>query len=135
MSSLSNYNTNNTRFVTLALSSLASFLKIYSILKSLIRGVLLPKLIWWLISLIPLIRSTVFKRYALLATSISLDGEIISPYSCYTRKGLVYITIIDSFGRQPSFYTECTKLNTCVLSNTRSVSLNKYTFFACSASL
>ena len=45
MSSLSNYNTNNTKSITLAPSSLALSLKIYSILKSLIRGMLLPKLI------------------------------------------------------------------------------------------
>ena len=45
----------------------------------------------------PPIRSSVFKRRALLTTSISLDGEIISPYSYYTKKGLVYIVIIKPF--------------------------------------
>ena len=39
MSSLSNYNTNNTRSVTLIPFFLALSLKIYSILKSLIRGI------------------------------------------------------------------------------------------------
>ena len=47
----------------------------------------------------PLIRSFAFKRWALLAISISLDGEIISPYSYYAKKGLVYIIIIDFFSR------------------------------------
>ena len=81
-------------------------------------------------SLIPLIRFFMSKRYALLAISISLDREIINPYSYYTKKGLVYITIIDLFSCQPSSYTECTKLNTCVLYNVRLVLFNKYIFFA-----
>ena len=37
---------------------------------------------------------SVFKRRALLTASISLNGEIISPYSYYAKKGLVYIIII-----------------------------------------
>jgi hypothetical protein len=41
----------------------------------------------------PSIRSLVFKRYTLLVISISLNREIISPYSHCTKKGLVYITI------------------------------------------
>ena len=45
MSSLNNYNISNTKSVTLASPFLALFLKIYFILKSLIRGVLLLKLI------------------------------------------------------------------------------------------
>ena len=76
----------------------------------------------------PPIRSFMFKYYTLLTISISLDGEIISPYSCYAKKGLVYITIIDSSSYQPSFYTKYTKLNTCMLYNVRLVSLNKCTF-------
>ena len=59
----------------------------------------------------------------------------MSPYSCYIKKGLVYITIINLSGRQPSFYLECTKANTCFLYNVRSVSLNKYIFLACLTSL
>ena len=50
-------------------------------------------------SLIPPIRFFTSKRHALLAESISLDGEIISPYSRYTKKGLMYIIIINPFGR------------------------------------
>ena len=42
----------------------------------------------------PPIRSLASVRRVLLAVFISLDGEIISPYSCYTKKGLVYIAII-----------------------------------------
>ena len=69
------------------------------------------------------------KRYTLLAASISLNREIISPYSCYIKKGLVYIIIIDLSGRQPSSYTKYTKLNTCVLYNVHLVLLNKCIFF------
>ena len=76
----------------------------------------------------PPIRSSTFKRCTLLAVSISLNKEIISPYSYYTKKGLVYITIMDPFSRQPSSYTECTKLNTYMSYNMQSVSLNKYIF-------
>ena len=78
----------------------------------------------------PLIKLSASKRRILLAISISLDEEIISPYSYYIKKGLVYIIIMDSFSRQFFSYTKCTKLNTCVSCNMRSVSLNKYIFFA-----
>ena len=42
----------------------------------------------------PLIRLSASKRRAFLAISISLNREIISPYSYYIKKGLVYIIII-----------------------------------------
>ena len=77
----------------------------------------------------PPIRSSTSKRCTLLTISISLDGEIMSPYSYYTKKGLVYIIITDLFSRQSSFYTKYTKLNTRALYNMRSVSLNKCIFF------
>ena len=76
----------------------------------------------------PLIRSFIFKRYALLTASISSDKEIISLYSYYMKKGLVYITIIDFFNCQPSSYAKCTKSNTYILYNMRLVFFNKYTF-------
>ena len=76
------------------------------------------------------IRLSVSKRRALLAVSISLGGEIMSPYSCYAKKGLVYIAIIDPFSYQLFSYTKCTKLNTYILCNMRSVSFNKYIFFS-----
>jgi hypothetical protein len=58
------------------------------------------------------IRSLVFKHYVLLVTSISLNREIINPYSYYIKKGLVYIILISPFRRQPSFYLKYTKVNT-----------------------
>ena len=76
----------------------------------------------------PPIRLSMSKRRALLTASISLNREIISSYSYYIKKGLVYIIIIDPFSRQFSFYTKCTKLNTYALCNMRLVSLNKYIF-------
>ena len=45
----------------------------------------------------PLIRLLASVYCVLLATSISLNGEIISPYSYYVKKGLVYITITAFF--------------------------------------
>ena len=80
-------------------------------------------------SLMPLIRLSTSKRCTLLAASISLNRKIMSPYSYYTKKGLVYIIITDFSSCQSSSYVECTKLNTCTLYNMRSVSFNKYTFF------
>ena len=76
----------------------------------------------------PFIRSLASVCCVLLAISISLDGEIMSLYSYYAKKGLVYITIITSFSRQPFSYFKCTKANTYFLCNVRSVFTNKYTF-------
>ena len=76
----------------------------------------------------PLIRSLASVCYTLLAASISLNSEIISPYSYYAKKGLVCITIITPFGCQPSFYFKCTKANTYFLCNMHLVSTNKYIF-------
>ena len=43
------------------------------------------------------IRSLASVYCVLLAASISLNSEIMSPYSYYTKKGLVCITIITPF--------------------------------------
>ena len=76
----------------------------------------------------PPIRSSAFKRYALLTASISLNREIISPYSCCIKKGLMYIVIISLAGRQPSFCFKYTKANTYLSYNMRLVFFNKYRF-------
>ena len=82
----------------------------------------------------PSIRSLASVCYILLTASISLNGEIISPYSYYIKKGLVYIIITTFFSYQPSSYFKCTKANTYFLCNVRSVSINKYTSrFFCDA--
>ena len=64
----------------------------------------------------------------LLATLISLNSKIISPYSCYIKKELVYIAIIVPFSCQPSFYLKYTKVNTCSFCDIHLVFNNKYIF-------
>ena len=76
----------------------------------------------------PSIRSLAFVYYILLAASISLNGEIMSPYSYYAKKGLVYITITVFFSCQPFSYFKCIKANIYSLCDMRSVSTNKYIF-------
>jgi hypothetical protein len=60
----------------------------------------------------PFIRFTTSKHYMLLTASISLDREIINPYSYCAKKRLVYIAFISPSRHQPFFYLECTKVNT-----------------------
>jgi hypothetical protein len=72
------------------------------------------------------IRFTTFKRSMLLTILISLNREIISPYSRYAKKELVYIIFISLFGRQPSFCLKCTKVNTQLLYNIHFIFLNEY---------
>ena len=76
----------------------------------------------------PFIRSLASVCYILLAVSISLNSEIMSPYSHYIKKGLVYITIIALFSCQPSSYSKYIKANTRSLCNMCLVSTNKYIF-------
>ena len=76
----------------------------------------------------PFIRSLAFMRRTLLAISISLDSEIISPCFYYAKKGLVYIIITAPSSCQPSSCSKCTKANTCSLCDVRLVSTNKYIF-------
>ena len=80
-------------------------------------------------------RSLAFKYYTLFISSIAYYSEIINLYSYCAKKGLVYIIIINPFGYQPSFCSKCTKLNTYMLYNMRSVSLNKCIFLTYLASL
>ena len=79
----------------------------------------------------PLIRSLASVYYVLLAASISLNSEIISPYSHCAKKGLVYITITAPFSCQPSSYSKYIKANIYSLYNMHLVSTNKYTFWFC----
>ena len=116
------------RSVTLAPSSISLSLK-NLISKSSIRGVLCPISIWWpSLFLIPPIRSLASVCHILLAVSISLDSEIISPCSRYTKKGLVCIVIIAFSGHQPSSCFKCIKANTRSLCDVRLVFTNKYIF-------
>ena len=76
----------------------------------------------------PFIRFLASVHYILLAASISLNSEIMSFYSYYTKKGLVYIAIIAFFSCQPSSYSKYIKANTHSLCNICLVSTNKYIF-------
>ena len=76
----------------------------------------------------PLIRFSASKRYTLLTTFISLNKEIISLYSRYAKKGLVYIVIISLASHQPFFYFKYTKANTYSLYDMRLMLFNKYRF-------
>jgi hypothetical protein len=74
----------------------------------------------------PPIRSTILEHRTLLTISISLNGEIMSPYSYCVKKGLIYIVLASPFRRQPSSYLECTKVNTQLSYNIYSIPFNKY---------
>ena len=76
----------------------------------------------------PFIRSLASVHCVLLATSISLNGEIMSPCSYYIKKGLVCVAIIALFSCQPSSYSKYIKANIYSLYNMRLISINKYTF-------
>ena len=83
----------------------------------------------------PTVRLIVSKCCTLFTSFIAFDGEIMSPYSYCVKKGLVYIVIAELFSYQPFSCSKCTKLNTYVLCNMRSVPFNKYIFFTYLASL
>ena len=76
----------------------------------------------------PLIRFLVSKRRAYIVAVILLFSEIMPTYSCCVLKGLVYIIIIASLGRQFSFYTKCIKLNMRLSYNIRLVFNTKYAY-------
>ena len=74
----------------------------------------------------PFVKSLVSRRRIYIIAVILLLGKIIPTYSYYILKGLVYITIIISFSRQPSFYTKHIKYNIHLFCDIRLVSITKY---------
>ena len=76
----------------------------------------------------PFIRSLASIYYTLLAISISLNSEIMSPCSHYIKKGLVCVAITALFSCQSFSYFKCTKANTRSLYNIHLVFINKYMF-------
>ena len=60
-------------------------------------------------------------RCAYVVIIILLLGEVIPSYSCCAEKELVYVAIAAPSNCQPSFYAECTKLNTRLSCNIQSV--------------
>ena len=77
----------------------------------------------------PSIRSLVSKRRAYIVAIILSLSEIMSTYSCYVLKGLIYIIIIALLGYQPSFYIKCTKLNIYLSYNIKLVFNTKCAYF------
>jgi len=78
--------------------------------------------------------SIVWRAYTITAI-LSLSKIIPSPYSCYVKEGLVYITLASPLSRQPSFYLKYTKANIYLSYNvcssfnakyTRPITLNSY---------
>ena len=74
----------------------------------------------------PLIRSLASERRTYIIAVILLLSEIMSTYSCYIKKKLVYIAIIALFSRQPSSYIKYTKSNMYLSYNIKSASDAKY---------
>jgi hypothetical protein len=73
----------------------------------------------------PFIRFTIFKRRALLISSIILLGEIMTSCSYCAEKKLLYIVIAFLSKHQPFFYFKCTLANMQSLYNIYSVSFVK----------
>jgi hypothetical protein len=74
----------------------------------------------------PPIRYSLSNYYNRLVTTILSLGVIISSYSRYIEKKLVYIAIAALSGYQPSSYAKCTRANIRLSCNVRSVSNAKY---------
>ena len=77
----------------------------------------------------PPIRFLVSKRRAYTIAVILLLGEIMPSYSYCNEKKLVCIIIVALFGRQPSSYFKCTKLNIRLSCNVKLVSNVEYLYF------
>ena len=76
----------------------------------------------------PFIKSLVSAYCAYVVALILLLGEIMPIYSYCTEKRLVYIIITALFSCQPSFYSECIKLNIYLFYNVWLVFNIKYIF-------
>ena len=75
----------------------------------------------------PPIKSTAFKCYTHVVSTILSLSEIMPFCSRCSKAGLVYITIVSPFGRQLSLCAECTKVNMRSLYNVCSISNSKCT--------
>jgi hypothetical protein len=79
----------------------------------------------------PSVRSLASKRLAhhfKLVVVILLLNKIMPSCSCYTEKGLVYITITALFSHQPSSYSKYTKSNIYLSCNIYSISNTEYIY-------
>ena len=91
-SHLTNWHTSITVSVTLSPPSLALSLKILPISKLSTRGTVSSYLIYCHPSLIP--PSVASARHTILITLILSISKVMPSYSCYIKKGLVYIIIV-----------------------------------------
>ena len=94
-SCLSNQHIFTTKSITLSPPSLALSLKILPISSLSIRGIMPFSSIYYLLSLMPPSLTSIY--YAILVTLILSISEIMPSYSCYVKKGLVYIIITALF--------------------------------------
>ena len=129
VSIISSYNTSPIRSIILSPSLLFLSLKISYISKSLIKGVILSCLIWYLLLFIHPVRFTAFRRYNKLILLIFSINKIMLSYSCYIKKGLLYIVIISPFSFQLLSYAKYTKINIYFSYNICLVSNAKYKCF------
>ena len=126
-SCLSNWHTSITSSITLSPSSLSSTLKISSLSRSSIRGIVSSNLIWCSLSLMPPLLASIY--YTVLIALILSISKVIPSYSYCIKKGLVCVTIIALSGRQPLSYAECIKANICLSCNVCSISDAKYIYY------
>ena len=68
--------------------------------------------------------STAHQSYT-ITVILSLSEIILSLYSCYAKKGLVYIALASLSSQQPSSCSECTKANIRSSCDVRSISDTK----------
>jgi len=76
----------------------------------------------------PLPSSSIARRSCTVAAILSLGGIMLSPYSCYIKEGLVYVTLASPLSRQPSSYLKCTKANIRSSYDVRFISNAKYIY-------
>jgi len=126
---LSNWHIYITKSIILSPSFLVLSVKILPISKLSIRNIVSFNLIYCHPFLIPFIRSFAFTRYITLIALIPSIGEIIPSYSCYIKKGLVYINVAALSNYQPLSCVKYIKVNICLSYNVCSVSNAKYIYY------
>ena len=108
--------------------SLALSLKILSIFRLSIRGIVSFYLICCHPSLMPPSIASIY--HATLVALILSINKVMPSCSYYIKKGLVYITIIALSSYQPLSYTKYIKLNICLSYNIYSISNIKYIYYS-----
>jgi len=86
-------------------------------------------LIYYLLLLIPPIRSSASARYIILITLILFVSKVMPSCSYYIKKGLVYIIIAALSSHQPLSCAKYIKVNICSSYNVYSLSNAKYIYY------